>query len=505
MMIVSYLVALVTTIGLLSYFLDFGGQLSELRFILFFVCVFVCILFVRRWVRVINDYDTRSFVYTIFGIGVLLPSLILSEITHELRHPMAEFATMHDAIQSGEEYIHVKNVGIDTSRHGVFMTYRVIPRRHQHSEIEHVVFVTFQIKNVKNAFWGYTLNSCCMSPKDNEKRAAFFASLDEMIKTHAIPHGEGYYRRIMSKTEDYDAFMNACRNINIPIESPVFFTNLMSSTKDNIIRELKWMFITMFASLFIILLVFLFAKKDRSQSSINKEIKRERSQAIAYISNRDNWSHILLFILFVGYFLMMLAGGYNDVYGGIHLGQMQQWGAISKYLCIDRCEFWRLISYSFVHVSIWHLAVNLVLFALFVYFYSGLLRSWLLWIVFICTSIAVGLMFILLYPHEMLLGASGGIMGLYGYRIGKGIDTLIDDIKKRPKKKKKTKTNIVAMLFVLMGTAGACIILPTIIIVLIIGINLTVYITGLLGGIFMWYIIKRICPSECLKQGQRLF
>ena len=467
MMIVSYLVALVTTIGLLSYFLDFGGQLSELRFILFFVCVFVCILFVRRWVRVINDYYTRSFVYTIFGIGVLLPSLILSEITHELRHPMAEFATMHDAIQSGEEYIHVKNV--------------------------------------KNAFWGYTLNSCCMSPKDNEKRAAFFASLDEKIKTHAIPHGEGYYRRIMSKTEDYDAFMNACRNINIPIESPVFFTNLMSSTKDNIIRELKWMFITMFASLFIILLVFLFAKKDRSQSSINKEIKRERSQAIAYISNRDNWSHILLFILFVGYFLMMLAGGYNDVYGGIHLGQMQQWGAISKYLCIDRCEFWRLISYSFVHVSIWHLAVNLVLFALFVYFYSGLLRSWLLWIVFICTSIAVGLMFILLYPHEMLLGASGGIMGLYGYRIGKGIDTLIDDIKKRPKKKKKTKTNIVAMLFVLMGTAGACIILPTIIIVLIIGINLTVYITGLLGGIFMWYIIKRICPSECLKQGQRLF
>ena len=407
MMIVSYLVALVTTIGLLSYFLDFGGQLSELRFILFFVCVFVCILFVRRWVRVINDYYTRSFVYTIFGIGVLLPSLILSEITHELRHPMAEFATMHDAIQSGEEYIHVKNVGIDTSRHGVFMTYRVIPRRYQHSEIEHVVFVTFQIKNVKNAFWGYTLNSCCMSPKDNEKRAAFFASLDEKIKTHAIPHGEGYYRRIMSKTEDYDAFMNACRNINIPIESPVFFTNLMSSTKDNIIRELKWMFITMFASLFIILLVFLFAKKDRSQSSINKEIKRERSQAIAYISNRDNWSHILLFILFVGYFLMMLAGGYNDVYGGIHLGQMQQWGAISKYLCIDRCEFWRLISYSFVHVSIWHLAVNLVLFALFVYFYSGLLRSWLLWIVFICTSIAVGLMFILLYTHEMLLGPSG--------------------------------------------------------------------------------------------------
>ena len=42
MMIVSSLVALVTTIGLLSYFLDFGGQLSELRFILFlFVYLFV--------------------------------------------------------------------------------------------------------------------------------------------------------------------------------------------------------------------------------------------------------------------------------------------------------------------------------------------------------------------------------------------------------------------------------------------------------------------------------
>lgn len=496
-MIISSIVALVATTGLLSFFLDFGGQFSDLGFFVLGICVLVGYVYVRRWVRVINNTKAQSFVYVVFVLGVFLSSVILSNVTHELRHPMVEFTTMHDAIQSNEENIRVKNVEIDTSRHSVFTTYRLIERRHRlRPDIEHIAFVTYKIKNEKNVFWGYKQNSDIMSLRDREKYDIFVASLDGKIKSHAIPNGEGYYRRVMSNMEDYDAFLNACRDIDSSIESPVIFMNLKCSPKDNINSEITMILIVIFASIFIILLVFLFVKSDITPLSINKEIKQERSQIITYIRNRDNWPHILLIILIVGYFLMMLIGGYKDFYGEIDAVQMQQWGALSNYLCIDRCELWRLLTFPFVHVRIYDLVGSLMCLLLFLFLSFNLLHSWLLWIVFFSTSVAVGLVFIILYPHDMLFGAYGGIMGLCGYRIGKGIDILIDDMKKQRRKKKKKKANIVEMLFVLIGLEGFCIALPSIIFSLILGANQTVIITGLLFGIVMWSVIKNNWQTE---------
>lgn len=273
LMIVSTTVALVATIGFLSYLLDFGEFKSNLGFVTIGVCTLAGYVCVRRWVKIIKNRTPRSFVYYVFLFGVLLSSLILSGVTHKLRHPMDEFATMHDAIQSGEEYFYVKKVEIDTSRHGIFTTSRIWAGRHN-TDIEYITFVTYQIKNLKNVFWGYTLNSAYMSPKDNKKRDTFIASLDEKIKNHAIPNGEGYYRRVMPNEEDYDAFVKACIISNISIKSPVFVRDIKSSTKDSIKSELTMIVLIMFASFFIILLVFLFVKKEGDQLPINK-IKRE--------------------------------------------------------------------------------------------------------------------------------------------------------------------------------------------------------------------------------------
>jgi len=493
LMVVLCLVAFVATIGLLSYFTDLGGW-GSLRPLVLVVCIFAGCVYIRRWMRVICNDDWRLFAYAICGLGVFFSSLIVSDVTHELRHPMLEVASIDEAIQSGEEYFHVKNVEIDTLHplhHGEFSTYRTHDRHYGFWEVDFCAFITYHIKGTTNGYWGYRLNSPRVSPFNEEKLRSFAASLDEKIQGHELPNGDGYYRRVMPRHEDYSNYMDACIFLNgVTGSPPVVFIKIEKSNKARIHTELVTLLAVMSSIMLIILLIFLFAKTGRSHTSINEEIEQERSEAINYLSNRENWYHISLIALLVGYYILMLIGGCNDFSGGINFTRTLQWGSLSKYLCIDRCEWWRLITSSLMHASFGHLICNLSALILFVSFNLRVSRSWLLWMVFFCTSIAADLVFMMLCPDDVLLGASGGIMGLYGIRVGRGIDMLLED-KNRSRKRKKAKT-IGEMLVCLMGIEGIFVILPTIIISFMPGVSMIAHATGFLSGIVMWYVIRKV-------------
>ena len=81
-------------------------------------------------------------------------------------------------------------------------------------------------------------------------------------------------------------------------------------------------------------------------------------------------------------------------------------------------------------------------------------------------------------------------MGLYGIRVGRGIDMLLED-KNRSRKRKKAKT-IGEMLVCLMGIEGIFVILPTIIISFMPGVSMIAHATGFLSGIVMWYVIRKV-------------
>lgn len=160
-----------------------------------------------------------------------------------------------------------------------------------------------------------------------------------------------------------------------------------------------------------------------------------------------------------------------------------RWGADYTPFTLGEGQWWRLLTSTFLHAGILHLAMNM-----YAFFFIGLLLEpylgrWLFTIAYLLTGVVASATS--LYWHDMVLsvGASGAIFGMYGVFLAMLTTNLIH-------KEKRTPLLRSIGLFVLynlaigltIGTFGA--------------IDNSAHIGGLISGILIGYILYPVLKKK---------
>lgn len=86
-----------------------------------------------------------------------------------------------------------------------------------------------------------------------------------------------------------------------------------------------------------------------------------------------------------------------------------------KDAIVSGAEYWRLLTGSALHGSVLHIAMNTYAFYSFGKIFETLANRWHLPIVFLASAIAGSVLSLIVSPHGISVGASGGIVGIVGY------------------------------------------------------------------------------------------
>jgi len=112
-------------------------------------------------------------------------------------------------------------------------------------------------------------------------------------------------------------------------------------------------------------------------------------------------------------FVLIVCNGWSS--GGNNVELLVRWGALSHDLVADKGEWWRLITYNFLHADVVHLLNNLyflVYCLVILYPQNGPVRlSAVVWV----SGIVSGLFVMFFGSKAVTVGASGVVFGLLGY------------------------------------------------------------------------------------------
>src|SRR5690606_8231952 len=90
-----------------------------------------------------------------------------------------------------------------------------------------------------------------------------------------------------------------------------------------------------------------------------------------------------------------------------------KFGGNYKILTVNG-EWWRLITYQFVHYGIIHLFFNIIFLTIIAKLLEKILGSWMFLLIYICSGIFGGLVSLYFQDYLVSVGASGSIYGMYG-------------------------------------------------------------------------------------------
>jgi membrane associated rhomboid family serine protease len=117
---------------------------------------------------------------------------------------------------------------------------------------------------------------------------------------------------------------------------------------------------------------------------------------------------------------------FADDYGMVGSGAIRTGRASFEFVGVAHGEWYRLITAGFLHVGLWHIALNMVALWFLGSQLEPLVGRVRFAIIYMTSLLAGSLGVMILSPHEITVGASGAIFGLLGfavaYQISRGIN-----------------------------------------------------------------------------------
>jgi len=135
---------------------------------------------------------------------------------------------------------------------------------------------------------------------------------------------------------------------------------------------------------------------DQNSESFQQEVLKEGPP----------WVSILLIACYAAGFAGQMTGGLET--------SVERAGE-DKDLIVSANEYWRILTGSTLHGGLLHIVMNTFAFYSFGKIFETISNRWHVAIVFLCSAIAGSVLSLIVNPHGISVGASGGIVGIVGY------------------------------------------------------------------------------------------
>ena len=385
---------------------------------------------VRHQVRSRSALGFRIAIYFVWVVGLFAGLASADDWIHRSMSSFYQCDSLtRDAI-AGHEYIQTRQpVEVDTDKVGYFYYYDI--RSFRRSGSNHITFkacIAAPVKGSKGVYTVYQFEGqeheyiYGQQDKVEEFHQDFCDALCDTLHNHHYDAQCRTYRLITpqnSDNDDYEHYMRAVEDASmmsndtaISVQSnpviiePIYDVQLGSQAR----IEVGYVIGFIISQLLVWLILFLshaLSRKGKEVAELDADLIDE---VIRFVKTPANWSGVLIGILLVAYYVTAMAMGYT------HSSMLLDYGAITGYHLITLGEWWRLLTSMLMHADYIHLGLNLFALGAVLAFFGKSLQGWRGLLVFFGTGI-VGALCGAIHSDGIVTGASGAIMGMYGYCI----------------------------------------------------------------------------------------
>lgn len=416
--------------GLLYWAVGLDNIRYSIRVLVSIAWLAATVILLRKTVREVRHQIVRIVIYFVWVVGLFAG---LASADDWIHRSMSSFyqcdSLIRDAI-AGHEYIQTRQpVEVDTGKVGYFCYYDT--RHFTRSFTIHITFkacIAAPVKGSKGVYTVYKIEGQEQEyiygeqDKVEEFHHDFCDALCDTLHNHHYDAQCRTYRLITpqnSDNDDYEHYMRAVEDASIMsndtaisvqsnpvIIEPIYDVQLGSQARIEVGYVIGFIISQLLVWLALVLSHAL-SRKGKEVAELDADLIDE---VIRFVKTPANWSGVLIVILLVAYYVTAMAMGYT------HSSMLLDYGAITGYHLITLGEWWRLLTSMLMHADYIHLGLNLFALGAVLAFFGKSLQGWRGLLVFFGTGI-VGVLCSAIYSDGIVTGASGAIMGMYGYCI----------------------------------------------------------------------------------------
>ena len=423
--------------GLLYWAVGLGNIRYSIRVLVSITWAVATVILLRKSVREVRHQvrsrraiGFRYVIYFVWALGLISGLASAGDWVHRSMSSFYQCDSLtRDAI-AGHEYIQTRQpVEVDTDKVGYFYYYDI--RSYTRRDSNHITFKACIAAPVKGSRGVYTVYQFegqeheyiyGQQDKVEEFHHDFCDALCDTLHNHHYDAQCRTYRLITpqnSDDDDYEHYMRAVEDAsmmsndtalsvqsNPVIIEPIYDVQLGSQAR----IEVGYVIVFIISQLLVWLALFLSHALSRKGKDVAEHDADLIDEVIRFVKTPANWSGVLIAVLLVAYYVTAMAMGYT------HSSMLLDYGAITGYHLITLGEWWRLLTSMLMHADFIHLGLNLFALGAALAFFGKLLQGWRALLVFFGTGI-VGALCGAIHSDGIVTGASGAIMGMYGYCI----------------------------------------------------------------------------------------
>ena len=315
-------------------------------------------------------------------------------------------------------YVQVEKIDPDTSSYNYTTDYYIQERSRSADELVFCVYQVCPLKDMEGVF-------VCSETKgehnyglgqSDEKLRRWMADFEYhtrgTIRYNAMM---AHFFKVIHQSDNIEQYMET-------VPSYLKYGDAASAKKDVILLEISnpdrvdgyWnnvVIVLVTLTILVVILVLILGFTGGVSLSEYNESRRDYYKILLYFSRNGNIFVLLPPLIMIGWGLYMILNGYNPLASNHVL--FDESGACTPDSLIVDGEWWRIFTSMFIHRDFMHIFGNLFGYGLGVYALTHYLYGRDITLVFLISG-ALSMAFAVLYSQHSVIGASGGVFGLFG-------------------------------------------------------------------------------------------
>ena len=379
------------------------------------VCFLGFYFIVRRQVSIISREKTRDFIYFLAWVILLFSFLELPRCYTILTNDVHDVSSLTQEDVRNYQFFRVDQLELDTARVGRFIDHSFVHRRHN-TDIEFEGNLVIPIKGLENTFLlvvsSESANYTFGDEKDWEKAEDEAASELELNYHEALSLNYYYLEKETDIRNGMLYAASATHQVKHKKGSQLVFLRICPEDKaPDVWFEMGLLGIFFVIYAIVILLIFLFSR-TRTVHARKKYVGKSKENIREMLSwLKVTYPLVILGVSWIVIYIIELLYGLDSDQPDREL--LYRLGALDTVHFYYDPQWWRVLTFGFLHGSIFHLIGNLFTFYIVSIFMLGQIGAWRTVAVFLITSVLSGIS-VLIFSYGSTVGASGGIFGMIG-------------------------------------------------------------------------------------------